>query len=72
MGSDGDLAERSRRLIKSSQELVKGARAHVETTARSLANAERHLDRTRNLLQAVWLRRALKKIPPTRTRRTST
>jgi hypothetical protein len=72
MGADRDLADRSRRLIKSSQELVKGARAHVETATRSLANAEQHLDRTRNLLQAVWLRRALRKISPTRTRRTST
>jgi hypothetical protein len=72
MGSDRDLADRSRRLIKSSQELVKGARAHVDTAARSLANAQQHLDRTRNLLQAVWLRRALKKTPPIRTRRTST
>jgi hypothetical protein len=31
--------------------------------ARGLANAEQHLDGTRNLLQFVWLRRALEKRP---------
>jgi hypothetical protein len=55
----GDLTSQSGWLIDACRELGKGARAHLETAARSLAKAEQHLDRTRNLLQCVWLRRAV-------------
>jgi len=56
---DGKLCQESRRLIAASRGLVELARAHIQATNHGIANARRRLERSRDVLQVAWLRRAL-------------
>jgi hypothetical protein len=56
---DGELRQESRRLIAASRGLVALARAHIQATNHGIANARRRLERSRDVLQVAWLRRAL-------------
>jgi hypothetical protein len=56
---DGEHRQESRRLIAASRVLVELARAHIKATNHSIAKARRRLERSRDILQVAWLRRAL-------------
>jgi hypothetical protein len=57
-----DKPDQQASLIAQSRALLEQSRAGLEAASRSLAEVNRHLDRARNVLQAVFLRRSLRRL----------
>jgi len=53
--------EESKRLIAAARRILETARGHLEAAKRGIVEAQQHLERSRNVVQAAWLLRALRR-----------